>query len=186
MKDKKGELYFVAVLPEKEVREKVQKIKEEVAEKYGSRASLKSPPHITLYMPFRWQKEREYELHEVLAIIAGSHFAFELHLKNFGAFKPRVIFIDLLSSGELEELQKDIISTFKRELKLIDKGFEERPFHPHMTIAFRDLKKPMFFKAWNEEFKERVFQKSIIINRLALLKHNGKSWDVYKEFALKS
>lgn len=186
MKDKKGELYFVAVLPEKEVREKVQRIKEEVAEKYGSKASLKSPPHFTLYMPFRWQKEREDKLYEVLEKVAFSHSAFELHLKDFGAFKPRVIFIDLLTSDELEELQKDIISAFKRELKLMDIGFEERPFHPHMTIAFRDLKKPMFFKAWNEEFKERIFQESIIINRLTLLKHNGKSWDIYKEFALKT
>ena len=31
-----------------------------------------------------------------------------------------------------------------------------RGFHPHITIAFRDLKKQVFHKAW-EEFKDKKY-----------------------------
>lgn len=179
-------MYFVAALPDEELQNEVQQIKREIAEKYGSKAALKSPPHITLYMPFWWKQEKEEELFTALQNAALQHSTIKVHFENFEAFKPRVIFINVKESDELAALRKDVINNFKKELNIYDKGFEERPFHPHMTVAFRDLKKPMFFKAWDEEFKERLFTGSSDITDLTLLKHNGKSWDVYKNFPLKS
>ncbi len=37
----------------------VQKLKEEMAERFQSKASLNSPPHITLHMPFKFPERKE-------------------------------------------------------------------------------------------------------------------------------
>jgi 2'-5' RNA ligase len=50
-----------------------------------------------------------------------------------------------------------------------------------MTIATRDLSKKMFHEAW-PEFQDRDFHSGFIADRLHLLKHNGKNWELYREF----
>jgi len=55
---------------------------------------------------------------------------------------------------------------------------EERPFHPHVTIATRDLHKKSFYEAW-EIFKEKKFEASTNANSISILKHNQKNWDVF-------
>ena len=54
---------------------------------------------------------------------------------------------------------------------------ESRPFHPHITIATRDLHKAAFYDAW-EEVKEKEFKEVWDANGLSILKHNKKNWDV--------
>ncbi|MFN6233029.1 MAG: 2'-5' RNA ligase family protein, partial [Microcystis sp.] len=54
MNQPQGSLFFIALLPPPEVQEIATKIKVEFAEIYNSRAALKSPPHVTLQPPFRW------------------------------------------------------------------------------------------------------------------------------------
>lgn len=185
MKKANEKLYFVALVPDEPLFSEIVNVKDEVAEKYNSRAALKSPPHITLYMPFRWHENREDELSGVLRDIASETEPFTISLNGFSCFKPRVIYINPLENEELNKLQKKVIISFKRRLKLFDKGFEERPFKPHITIAFRDLKKPLFFKAWNEDFKERRFSAEFEVKKISLLKHNGKVWEVIQNLKLK-
>lgn len=50
---------------------------------------------------------------------------------------------------------------------------------PHLTIAFRDLSKEAFAQAW-PELQQRDFEVSFIADKLFLLKHNGKVWEVMK------
>ena len=59
-----------------------------------------------------------------------------------------------------------------------------RPFKPHMTVAFRDLRKPHFQLAWNE-FNNRKFKETMLVDSLALLKHNGKVWKISARIPLK-
>lgn len=184
--DEKNKLYFVAVIPDEEVSQQVYQIKLHVADRYNSKAALKSPPHITLYMPFRWKEENEERLFSTLSEAVLSYEPFTVHLKDFGAFKPRAIFVDVEESKPLSLLRKDIIKAFKQQLNIFDKGFEERPFHPHMTVAFRDLKKPMFTKAWEEEFKEKKFKARFKVQHITLLKHTGKYWEQFKNFGFSS
>jgi 2'-5' RNA ligase len=56
-----------------------------------------------------------------------------------------------------------------------------RGFHPHITIAFRDLKKPTFYKAW-EEYKSKTFSADFICNSFSLLKHQKDEWMVLTKF----
>ncbi len=54
---------------------------------------------------------------------------------------------------------------------------EDRPFHPHLTIATRDLRKKAFYEAW-EHFKKKEYAAEWITEGISLLRHNKKNWDV--------
>ena len=60
--------------------------------------------------------------------------------------------------------------------------YKDHGFHPHITVAFRDLKKSQFVKAW-EEFEHKEFNDTLLTTSFSLLKHNGKIWEVYKKYS---
>lgn len=173
--------YFIALVPPSPVYDEALRLKNYFRDQYNSKASLNSPPHITMHMPFRWREQKENELIDSLKDFCLGRQRFKLDLFNFGAFPPRVIFIDVIVNDELAQLNKDLQRFCRRDLNLFNASYKDQAFHPHLTLAFRDLKKPMFLKAW-EEFQERKFSASFSVDKLVLLKHNGKVWDVFREF----
>ena len=106
-------------------------------------------------------------------------------LDNFSSFPPRVIFVNVAESDALDRLQKDLHRFFKRELDVFNANYKDKPFHPHVTIAFRDLKKPLYHTAW-QEFAKKEFKAEFIADKIDLLKHNGSHWDLFREFLLES
>lgn len=181
---KKPKQYFLAVVPPPHVYEEALKLKNYFKEKYNSKASLNSPPHITLHMPFRWKEEKEDELLEKLNEFESGLPPFSIKLSNFNSFPPRVIFIDVLRSEKLDELQSKLLKFCKKELNLYNSNYKDQPFHPHLTLAFRDLKKNIYPEAW-EEFSQKTFSADFVIEKFMLLKHNGRVWLPYKEITLK-
>ena len=175
--------YFVAIVPPSPVFEEALSQKEYFRDHYQSKASLNSPPHITLHMPFRWKEEKELVLVRKLEDFVAGFRPFRIQLSNYDAFSPRVIFINVLKSAELDKLYLELKRFCKRELNLFNADYKEQPFHPHLTLAFRDLKKPTFERAW-QEFSQREYSRIFTIGHVALLKHNGKIWEVFKEFEL--
>ena len=55
----KQKLYFIAIVPPSPIYDEALEQKEYFKAKYNSKASLNSPPHITLHMPFRWSEKEE-------------------------------------------------------------------------------------------------------------------------------
>jgi len=181
---KKPKQYFLAVVPPPDVYEEALKLKNYFKEKYNSKASLNSPPHITLHMPFRWKEEKEDELIGKLNEFESGLSSFSINLSNFNSFPPRVIFIEVLKCEKLDELQSKLLKFCKKELNLFNSNYKDQPFHPHLTLAFRDLKKSIYPDAW-EEFSKKTFEAEFIIDKFILLKHNGRVWLPYKEIHLK-
>ncbi len=181
----KRKQYFVAVVPPSPVLEEMRKLKEHFRDTYKSKAALNSPPHITLHMPFLWNEEKEGKLSGMLRDFARRWDPVKVCLDNFSSFPPRVIFVNVASSDALEELQKELHRFFKRELNIFNANWQDRPFHPHLTLAFRDLKKEAYQLAW-DEFSGKEYKAEFMADRITLLKHNGKNWDVLKEFLLES
>jgi 2'-5' RNA ligase len=179
-REEKLKQYFIALVPPSPLYDDALRFKNYFKEQYNSKASLNSPPHITLHMPFRWKEERENELITSLNEFSLGRDIFKLQLVNFDAFAPRVIFIDIVPNDLLTSLYKDLHRFCKRELNLFNASYRDQGFHPHMTLAFRDLKKPMFLKAW-EEFQERKFSATFLVDKIVLLKHNGKIWEICKK-----
>ena len=176
-------LYFIALLPPSPLLEEINAFKLHFKEVYGSKASLNSPPHLTLHMPFQWKEEKETKLMEALSSFSNSRHRFTIHLDNFGCFEPRVIFIGVTANPVLDTLQEELHRYCKQELNLFNAQYRDLPFHPHVTLAFRDLKKQKFITAW-EEFKEKKFSHEFAVEKITLLKHDGRRWQVYREYPL--
>ena len=180
---KRGALYFIAIIPPPPIFGEALGLKNHFKEKYQSKASLNSPPHITLHMPFQWKEDKEDELIGTFEKLTPAVKPFNLKLSGFGSFPPRVLFIDVDKNDSLVNLHQSIHQQCKRELNVFNANYKDKAFHPHLTLAFRDLKKPMYAKAW-EEFEHKDFNTEFSVNKFALLKHNGKVWEVYREFFL--
>lgn len=176
---KNQNLYFIAIMPHHELQNEVTSFKNYIKEKYFSRAALNSPPHITLFPPFKWEEENEKILSKSLSAFVQNRQIFNVDLNGFDRFSHRVIFIKPILSHPLNRLQEELAQHLK-SLNLINPD-EKRIYLPHMTIANRDLKKNLFYPVWNE-FKENDFKRSFEVNSIVLLKHNGKFWDIFQEF----
>lgn len=172
-------LYFIAAVPPTEIQDEITKLKHEVAERFESSHALRSPPHITLHMPFKWKDKRFDELKLVMEKLNAGIEPFEIKLKDFDFFEPRVVFVDVLESEELNQLQKQVVDVCRKDLKLDNANYKNRSFHPHVTIAFRDLKKSMFYEA-KKEFEEREINFEFRVEEIRLLKHDGKKWNAIK------
>lgn len=174
-------LYFVAVVPEEPVYSEVLAFKSEFRDRFNSSVALRSPPHITLHMPFQWQEKKEEHLLSSLNHLALLHQPFKIILEDFGAFIPRVIYVQVHENIILNTIQKEVNRNAATNWHIYQRA-NSRPFEPHMTIAFRDLKKPMFTEAWLD-FEQRKYKAEFTVSDLCLLKHNGKAWEILQKFA---
>ena len=176
-------LLFVALVPPENIQNQVTEIKEYFATKYNSSHALRSVPHITLQPPFKWRTENLAVLQECLQTFAQNCSAFPITLSGFGAFPPRVIYVNVVKTPELLKIQKDLIQFTETNLGIVHPPSKIRPFSPHVTVAFRDLTKTNFRAAWLE-FRERSLEFEFVASQLTLLIHNGKRWDIFQEFRI--
>lgn len=175
--------YFLAIIPPEPVFSEVQQLKNYFKENYNSKASLNSPPHITLHMPFAWKNKKEKHLLERLAHFATTQHAFEISLENFKAFAPRVIYLHVPDNPVLISFQKEMERFCKREFQLFNANRLDHAYHPHLTLAFRDLKKDFFVKAW-DDFKTRTYSANWLVQSFSLLQHTGTCWTERERFTL--
>jgi 2'-5' RNA ligase len=177
--------YFIAIVPPAPLLDDAFNLKLYMQEKYQSKAALRSPPHITLHMPFHWKEEKEPSLIAGIKLFTDKVEPVKLCVDNFAAFNPRVIFLNVIKSEQLDKLQSDLRRHFKMELNIFNANYKDQPFHPHITIAFRDLKKSAFAEAW-KEFENKEYKAEFIADNVTLLKHDGKIWNVHHQFPLTS
>lgn len=180
MNGKKDPQYFIALLPPEPILGEVWEFKLDMQARFNSKASLNSPAHITLHMPFTWPLKKEEQLLRAVEKMAVGQHNFHIQLLNFSSFDLRVIFVDVKPEPALLAFQKKVATVTKEELFLFNANHREKYFHPHMTIAFRDLKKEQFVKAWNE-YSHKHYQRDFEVHSLFLLKHDGKKWNIQKE-----
>jgi 2'-5' RNA ligase len=169
-------MYFVAIVAPQEIDQQVLKWKNYFKEHYKCTVALKSPAHITLISPFWMNEELENDLINSINEFSKSKNKFEITLNDFAAFKPKVIYVDVMKNQILESLYQ-LLNNFiliQNKFPLIK---DDRPFHPHVTLATRDLFKKAFHEAW-EIFSEKKYEAAWLVNGISLLRHNKKNWDV--------
>jgi 2'-5' RNA ligase len=169
-------MYFIALVLPPHLNEKVLKLKEMMLEKYKCKVALKSPAHITLVPPFWMDELKEEDLLKDVDGICSRLNSFELGTKDFSAFKPKTIFIALAPNEMLNEVKKATDDFFINNTQYAIKA-GERPFHPHITIATRDLFKKDFHEIW-PWFAEKKFGETWRAEGISVLRHNKKNWDV--------
>jgi len=170
-------LYFIAIIPPVEIQDEITQLKLELAEKFDSKHALKSPPHITLHMPFKWKDKKLPLLKNVIEEVNGQFQPFEIALRNFDFFEPRVIYVDVVPNESLNALQILVVKKCREDLNLDNSSYKNQPFHPHVTIGFRDLKKAKFYEA-RQFYEKKEISFKFPVNKLLLLAHDGERWDV--------
>lgn len=173
-------LYFIALLPPQEIQDYANEVKQYFADNYDSKHAQKSPPHITLQPPFEWDSGKLADLEECLQKFVMGRNLIPIILDGYNAFVPRVIYIDVVQTPDLLTLQGDLMAYLENHLGIVDIG-KSRGFTPHMTVAFKDLKRNHFKAAW-VEFENRELHFEFTAQKLTLLKHEDKKWNITKEF----
>ena len=175
--------FFIALVPPPDIEQHITEIQQYFAEHYNSRGALNSPPHITLQPPFHSLAEDVPKSEESLKQFSVNRRPIPVTLSGFAAFAPRVIYVDVVKSPELLEIHSYLMSYRSANLGIVDRVSQSRPFVPHMTVAFRDLTKDNFQRAWLE-FAGRSLHFEFTASALTLLLHDGSRWNISNQFPL--
>lgn len=180
---KEMDMYYVTLLCPLDIDEQVHEHKNYMRRTFGCDVASKSPSHVTLIAPFFMSGGKSKELEERLEAFESTVNEVSLNLNGYGHFENRVIFVDVEPSTALETLQEQL------EVYLKNNGFPfikeaKKPFHPHVTIATRDLKPEDFEAAW-PTFEGKEFQASFTTNTMHLMKLSEDRWIHEKQFVLK-
>ena len=148
-------------------------------QRFNFKYALKSPPHITLKMPFSYNEAKEEYLLSKLSSFLEEKQHFSLRISGIGNFGQRVIFQKINPSDPLNQLQAGLKNFCKRELHLVDE-LSDRNFHPHLTLTFKDLK-PTKFEGVLNLCRELRFDADFQVKQLSLLKRQEGYWIIQKE-----
>lgn len=178
----KNPLYFIALMPPATIRTEIEAFKKEIREKYNIKHALKLPAHVTLQIPFRMPENKEEILIKKIRKFASENKDFETELEGFGKFSKQVIFIKIKDHEPYIQLHEKLQNLMLDFLNLKSHEISSK-IHPHITVATRDLKRSNFPGVWND-FKDREYSTSFKTDYLYILKHNGKTWDIFRKFQL--
>ena len=166
-------LYFIGIVAPEEINSRVMEWKHYMFQHFGCKVALRSPAHVTLIPPFTLKTEHEPQLEDDIREFASIQLSFNIQLNNFSSFPPRVIFVGVDPTQHLTSIQENI------EQYLINKNYRikksTRPFHPHITIANRDLRKEDYRTAFNH-FKSISFKASFRATHVDVLVSRPEGW----------
>jgi len=172
-------MYYVAIVCPEQINEKIQKFKQWMKDRFGCVVAMKSPAHITLIPPFWFVHEHEDALVNAVRSFINDSSSLQIELDGFSHFRKKVLFVRIKESVSLAELKGEVEEYFTGKFGAIFKK-DDRPFHPHITIANRDLKPFHFEQAW-EHFSNMIFKETFNSNSISLLKLDPGAWTVAAE-----
>lgn len=175
--------YFLALIPPPEILEKAHQIKIQIQDRFGIKYALKSPPHITLKMPFNYNESKEAILEEKIRHFLKDQKPFRIQIDGIGTFGKRVIYLNIKKCPELMQFQTALKTFCKKELNLIDE-LSDRNYHPHLTVAFKDLKAEKFDEVLSL-VNEHYFSATYDAVDIAILKRREQKWILHKNLGLK-
>jgi 2'-5' RNA ligase len=174
--------FFIALIPPADIQDYANRVVKDLGDRYRTRTA-KAPPHVTLFPPFDWRQDSVSALERHLYDFAQGHPPIPVTLSGFGAFSPRVLYINVLKTPELLALQAQLLQHLSDTLNLVDPKSKTRPFSPHVTVASRRMTRSIFKAAW-AELKPQTVQFDWVGDRLTLLNHDGDRWQIYSDFVL--
>lgn len=170
-------LYLLALMPPPELSARIRTIQEDFAAAYHCRAGLKNRVHITLLPPFRVGAEEAALLSGSLAEWAAQQAAFPVALRQFRSFRRNgVIFIDVVVDDALESFQHRLEMHVRNLLPEVSLS-SHQPYHPHVTIGYRDIP-PHRFREAEAAYLALPFEASFPADRFYLWRHNGAKWEI--------
>lgn len=171
------EMYYLALLLPPHLDEQVLAYKQWMNRRWNCKVALKSPAHITIIPPFWMNAIHEEALKTISNIVATGTTPFFIRTRDFSSFPPKTIFIAVEDNPVLQAFQHHAEESFVQQ-PLLGIKKDNRPFHPHITIATRDLMKKDYYEAW-QILAEKECRMEWQTEGLSILKHNKKNWDVW-------
>ena len=150
-----------------------------IAEKWDCRHALRTPPHITIIPPLAITPEEINGLQEIAGEVAAKCNSFSLAVKGYGAFKPRVIFIKPELPPGLSDLYQNWRDALMKTFPHVLGKYPDKPYHPHITLAHRDVDRKQFDEMWNL-YENKKIDISIEINQFCILGHGKNGWEIEK------
>lgn len=169
-------MYYLALVCPPETDRVIRGYKQWLLEKFGCRVGLKSPAHITLVPPFWLPAEQEKELIRTLEEFQADLPPLSLHLEGMGRFGKRVLFIGVKENPMLARLRQSLLEWMHRQWPDAVKK-DDRPFHPHVTLASRDLP-PSHFEEAFQYLSHAGFSATVTADRISLLRLAGFHWEI--------
>ncbi|NPA43396.1 MAG: 2'-5' RNA ligase family protein [Chlorobi bacterium] len=170
-------LYFVALVVPEPYQSEITQMKQTAKVMFDAGHALKSPAHITLIPPF-WADEEEIEnLAARLSRHPVSQLEKPVELDGFDRFDKRVIFVDVRPHPRLQAYQQALFDEFRACFPSYGKP---NRFHPHVTVAFKDLRREVFDDAWNL-FKDDPYRAEFMPRHLTILRHDKGKWHIWRE-----
>src|SRR5687768_7906547 len=102
------DMYYMAIVLPEVLNKEVLSYKQYMLDKYNCKVGLKSPAHLTVVPPYWMDRDKEEELLHLLDQHCQKEQSFPITTKNFSAFKPRTLFIDVAVDENLIHLKKSI------------------------------------------------------------------------------
>ena len=170
---KNQSLYFIAIVPSDEIKQEIHSITEDISSRYDTRKALNSEPHITLIPPFWYPDTRIDHLKNTVSQVRKETFPFPIVLNGFATFPSRVLFINVTPSEELTTCYKRTISYLPEDVRYKIKQYHE--YHPHITVAFKDISQNNFELA-SDEFLDLSYERIFELEEIHLFKHTGERW----------
>ncbi len=169
-------MYYVAIVCPIDINKKVQQFKQWMKDNFGCVVAMKSPAHITLIPPFWFASDREIELMNALQFFNSNPIVQKIELDGFSHFRKKVLYIQVKENDLLNEFKSLAEKYFMEKIGDVIKK-DDRPFHPHITIANRDMKPAHFEKAW-DHFNNGEYKVSFDASALSLLRLGSGQWSV--------
>ncbi len=138
-----------------------------VSKKFRVRGATKNRvvPHITMYGPFKTNKQRE--MVKRVKKVCSKYDIVGFKIDGFGKFRKDVVFVKIKPSKHLEELRKELMKELASITVTSDFDFQEYKFHS--TLAFRDIGRK-FDSVWKFINKQKPPKKKQVLLRLTILK----------------
>ncbi len=166
-------IYMFAIVPPEPIYSEIQDFKAHFAKEYKAKLAASKPPHITIISPFEISTHKETELISFSKSACSPYSPFEILLDGFGEFHQDVIYSKPIANENLTKLQKGLAKSFTSRFRKTNKSGASSGFHPHITIAYRDLSRPMFALAWRE-FEHKLYRRRFTIEHICLMRHYQK------------
>lgn len=177
------QLKLIAIVVPEPVYSYARAEQEYIAQTWGPRQSLRNPPHITLIPPLQLLPDEVSKLQDIAHEMASTNFSFELKVNGFESFPPRVIFIKPNFPKELNLLYLRMRNAIRASIPNALNRFPDESFHPHITIAYKDVKPEQFKSMW-KYYRNKKVRFTVSIDRFCMLDNRDGQWVIEAQYPL--
>ena len=172
--------YQLVLQPHEELRNRIQTVKQQFAEKYKAPMAGVTKPHITLVNFLGYQMTEERLLHRMGHIALGL-VPFKVELKDFGSFPSHTIYIAVNTKLPV----KAVVHELKGAQQLMTLNKDHKPhFIEESHLAICRKLKPWQYEAGWLEYSHRHFTGRFIADSMLLLRRpvHEKGYQLLKRF----